>query len=176
MYNFVNLDIDFRLMRFILIIFLAGLFGFSCVKPQTKDPVPFITFKDFTNARKSEFTGQDTAVFVLGYEDGDGNLFVDNSSQGPNLIITPYFYNKTTGKFVGEIDLITKDTFRIPNSIVQPDNGYYKGKSIKGEIFIPMREFRLNDSTKILKFSCFMQDTKNNKSNVVASPAYTLNF
>ena len=163
-------------MRSILIIFLFCLAGFACVKPKTKNPVPVIEFIDFTHAQKSEYTGQDTAVLVLGYEDGDGNLFVDNTSQGPNIIFTPYVYNPVSGKFSAEIDPITQDTFRITNTIKQPDDGYYKGKSIKGQIYMPMREFRLSDNSKIIKFAGFMIDTKNNKSNVVSSPIYTLNF
>jgi hypothetical protein len=163
-------------MRLIVIIFLANLIGFSCVKPKTKNIVPSIEFKNLLHAQKSEYTGQDTAVLVLGYEDGDGDLFVDLVSQGPNLIFTPFFFNTAKGSFDIEKDPVTLDTFRITSSIKQPDDGYYKGKSIKGEIYIPLREFRLNDQAKIIKFTGFMIDTKGHKSNLVTSPVYTLNF
>lgn len=163
-------------MRYILIIFLCGLIAYSCVKSKTKDSTPVIEFKDFMHAQKSEATGRDTAVFALGYEDGDGDIFLDNSDQGPNVIFTPYFYDTATGKFYTEMDIITKDTFRLPSKVLQPDNGYYKGKSIKGEIFIPLREYRISDNQKILKFKGFVIDVKGHKSNVVSSPVYTLNF
>jgi len=163
-------------MRFILLIFLIGLLGFSCVKPRTKNPVPVIEYKEMYHMQKSELTGQDTAVMVIGYEDGDGDIFVDNTSQGPNLIFIPFFYNPATDKFEIERDPITLDTFRITNTIKQPDNGYYKGKSIKGEIYIPLREYRLNDQKKIIKFTGFVSDVKGHKSNIVASPVYTLNY
>ena len=164
------------MMRYILIIFLSGLIAYSCVKAKTKDPVPVIEFKDFQHAQKSEFTGQDTALLALGYEDGDGDIFLDNTSQGPNVIFIPFFYNTTTAKFDIAKDPITKDTFRISNTIVQPDGGYYKGKSIKGDIYIPLREYRLSDAQKILKFTGFVIDAKGHRSNSVASPVYTLNF
>lgn len=163
-------------MRLILIILSTMLIGFSCVKPKTKNIVPAIEYKNLLHAQKSEFTGRDTAVLMLGYEDGDGDLFVDVVTQGPNLIFTPYFYNTAKGKFDTEIDPVTSDTFRITASIKQPDDGYYKGKSIKGDIYLPLREFRLNDQSKIIKFTGFMVDTKGHKSNIVTSPVYTLNF
>ena len=163
-------------MRFILIIFLSTLIGFSCVKPKTKDPTPIIEFRELYHVQKSEFTGQDTAVMLLGYEDGDGDIFLDNSAQGPNVSFIPFFYNATTGKFDIEIDIQTNDTFRINSFILQPDNGYYKGKSIKGEIFIPMSQFRPNDQVKMIKFTGYVIDVKGHKSNIVASPVYTLNF
>ncbi|PBQ33247.1 hypothetical protein CNR22_16185 [Sphingobacteriaceae bacterium] len=141
-----------------------------------QDPVPVIEYKDLLHAQKSEFTGRDTAVLSLGYEDGDGDIFMDNNTQGPNVIFIPFFYNTATGKFDVDKDPITQDTFRITNTIVQPDNGYYKGKSIKGEIFIPLREFRINDAQKIIKFTGFVIDLKGHRSNSVASPVYTLNF
>lgn len=163
-------------MRFIIGIFLVVVIGFSCVKPKTKDPVPVISYKEMYYMKKSEFTGQDTAVMVLEYEDGDGDIFVDSYSQGPTVIFIPFFYNTTSSKFEIAMDPITKDTFRITNTIKQPEGGYYKGKSIKGEIFIPLREYRPDDSKKILKFTGFITDAKGHKSNVVASPIYTLNY
>jgi hypothetical protein len=163
-------------MRFITAIFFILLAGFACVKPKTKNPVPVIEYKGMYHMQKSEFTGQDTAVMLLGYEDGDGDLFVDNMSQGPTLLFIPFFYNSVTDKFEVEFDPITQDTFRITNTIKQPDKGYYKGKSIKGEIYIPLREYRPNDQRKVLKFTGFVIDTRGNRSNIVSSPVYTLNY
>lgn len=163
-------------MRFILIIFLTALIGFACVKAKTKNPIPVIGYEELSHLQKSEFTGQDTALLSLSYEDGDGDIFTDNSSQGPNVIFIPFYYNTGTGKFDIAKDPITNDTFRITNTIVQPDNGYYKGKSIKGEISIPLREYRLSDSQKIFKFTGFVIDLKGHRSNIVASPVYTVNF
>ena len=158
-------------MRFILIIFFLSLFGFACVKPKTKDPKPVIGFVDVTNLGKvSSVTGgtRDTAVVVISYEDGDGDIFVDNSENDPNLVLTSLYYNADSSKFLVAIPESKK--------IKQPDNGYYKGKSIKGEIFLPLSQYRISDDIKIIKFEIFMVDMKKNKSNVVTSPTYTLNF
>jgi hypothetical protein len=161
-------------MRFIL-IFLAALFTGSCVKQQTKDPVPHVEFVDFANAGKSTFTNGDTATIILSYEDGDGDLFVENFSDGANLQITSYYFDELSGTFRAFYDLSIQDTVRYSNTIKQPDS-YYRNKYISGEIFIPMEQFRENDDIKVIRFTGFMIDRKKNKSNVFSSPVYTLNF
>ncbi|WP_317896586.1 hypothetical protein [Aurantibacillus circumpalustris] len=162
--------------RFITIIFLIGLFSFSCVKPKTENPVPVIEFEDLLHLQKSEFTGSDTAVMSLKYEDGDGDIFLDDNSNGPNVIFTPFFFNTATKKFDFTKDPITLDTLRITAFVKQPDDGYYKGKSIKGNIYVPMRQYRTGDSIKIIYLRGLVIDSKGNKSNTVTSPTYTLNF
>jgi hypothetical protein len=163
-------------MRYIGIIFLAFAALVACVKKNTTNPVPVIEFQDFTNAGKSPGTKSDTAVMVIGYEDGDGDLFVNSSSDDLNIIFTPYSYKKDKNAFTADYDLLIHDTFRIVNKIKQPDDGYYTGKSIKGVIYMPLREFRISDNVKQVKFVGFMIDMKKHKSNVVTSPVYTLNF
>src|SRR3954468_17228613 len=158
-----------------LILFSAFIFG-SCVKQQSKNPVPHIEFLDFEGAGKSKFTNSDTATVVLSYDDGDGDLFVDNFADGSNLVLTTYGYDDVTKKFVASYNLTINDTVRYTNTIKQPDNGYYKGKSIRGEIYVPLSEFRESDDVKVVKFTVFMVDKKNNKSNLAASPVYSLNF
>jgi hypothetical protein len=154
-------------MRFIVLIFLAVLFFAACVKPTSTNPVPRLEYKEAINFGLTK-TGNDTVDVVIGYEDGDGNLFVDNNSQGPNLIFSTRYYNADSAKFVLDKNF--------SNKVKQPDNGYYKGKAIKGEILLPMTEFRSSQSRKIVKFDIFMIDLSGNKTNVVTSPAYTLTF
>jgi hypothetical protein len=162
-------------MRLILTLFTALSF-ITCVKQPSKNPIPQVEFDDFAGAGKSRTTNSDTATMILSYEDGDGDLFVDNFSEGPNLIFTTYEYDKPTGSFVAPFNLEIQDTVRYTNTIKQPDNGYYKGKAIRGQIFVPLTEFRQNDDVKILKFSGFLLDKKGNKSNMFTSPVFTLNF
>jgi hypothetical protein len=158
-------------MKYFLIIISAFLFFWKCVKPASKDPIPSLDYKSVNNLGKvpGSVPPRDTAVLVLGYEDGDGDLFRNSSADGPNLIYTTYYYDADQDKFL--ID-------GSPNSatVRQPDNGYYKGKSIQGEIYIPLSQFRSGDDKKILKFEAFMIDMKDNKTNVVTSPVFTLNF
>jgi hypothetical protein len=161
-------------MRFLGLILTTLLIGFSCVKPQSKDPVPSGEFKDFVAFQNS--LGNDTAILTVSYEDGDGDLFVTNKTEGPNVVFVPYFYNETTQKFTTFKNLVTQDTQRINRSVLQPADGYYKGRSIKGDIIIPLSQFRPNNQAKIMMFKGYLKDTKGNKSNTITSPIYTINF
>lgn len=154
-------------MRYLSIIFII-CFLLSCVKPKTESPVPLINYLDFTKSGKFGQNGQDTAVLVFGFEDGDGDLFRDNKSDDPNIVFTPYYFYPDSGKFIKGA--------AFAYVLVQPSEGYYKDKSIKGEIMVPLSQFRPNDLIKNIKFEFFMMDMKNNKSNVVITPTITLNF
>jgi hypothetical protein len=157
-------------MRFLIAIFLvSGIFA-SCVKKTSKDPVPQIEFLSAGDMYLTK-SGNDTAIFVIHYEDGDGDLFVDNNDQGQNLFITTYYFSRDSNKF-----LIDNNGKPFGNTIKQPDNGYYKGKPITGEITIPTKEFRSGPSRKIIKFAVQMIDLKKHESNISISPVYTLNF
>ena len=112
---------------------------------------------------------RDTAVLVLRYSDGDGDLFRNSNSDGPNLIYATYAFNADSNKFLLNGGLN-------PATITQPANGYYKGKAIHGDIFVPMGQFRSSDKIKVIRFEAFMVDMKNNKSNLVTSPVFTLSF
>jgi hypothetical protein len=160
-------------MRYLTIIFLVCFAAYACKKRPTKNPIPVLEFKNFEAFHINE---GDSAVLTIGYEDGDGDIFTENSATAPNLFITPYFYDETTNKFQGMIDPITNDTFMISYKVRQPDNGYYRGKSIKGDVIVPMKQFRLDDEQKILKYTVYMVDMAGNTSNQVTSNTYTLNF
>jgi hypothetical protein len=157
-------------MRFIFYI-LVSLFVFGCVKKQSKDPFPVIEYKGFTASSNGV---KDTAVLVLGYEDGDGDIFRDNTSDGPNIVSTIYIYNSTLNQFFADTNIITHDTTRYIQTITQPGDGY-KGKQVKGDIFWPMREFRPYPSAKIFYYKIFMIDMKDHKSNVLKTPTFTVN-
>lgn len=137
-------------MRFLIIISIF-VFGFSCVKPKTTDPVPVISFKQVqgdanevgganvvwstnkTVSKKqytSKATQSDTALLVIGFEDGDGDLFRDSRSDNANLVYTVYAYDAATQQF-------TVNGNPNPATVVQPADGYYKGKSVQGEIGLP---------------------------------------
>lgn len=156
-------------------LFIAALFlGFAwaCVKPASKNPVPTAEFIDFWAAKRA---AGDTATMVIGYEDGDGDLFVSSNTEGPTLVFTPYYFNAQTNSLRPYV-FPGGDTFLISQNVSQPADGYYKGRSIKGTITLPMTEFRPDNSYKILQFKGYLLDTKGHKSNVVTSPVYTLTF
>jgi len=154
-------------MRFVLIIFTLAVILGACAKPTSTEPVPYLEYVSAKDMKKTA-AGNDTALVTFYYEDGDGNLFVDDYSQGPNLIMTTHYFNLDSNKY-----LVDKN---FSNTIKQPDNGYYKGKAVKGNVILPLKEFRSNDTRRIIYFDIFMVDLKGNKSNVVSSPVYTLNF
>lgn len=159
-----------------LILFVTALvFCFACVKPKTKNPVPVISFEEMSSVGKSAGTLRDTAVFKIHFEDGDGDLFVDNSTQGPTVVLTPFYIDPALKTLTVQMDPYTHDTLRISYNIQQPDNGYYKGKSVSGDILIPLNEFRPNDSVKVVKFRGFVEDVKGHKSNVITTPQITVN-
>jgi hypothetical protein len=163
--------------RLLLFFLPAALTLASCAKRVSKDPVPRVEFLDFTSVGISKFTNGDTAVMILGYEDGDGDLFVDSNSEDHNLVFTTYRFDEVSNRFVAELTTYPPfDTARYVTKIKQPDNGYYKGKSIRGEIHIPLSEYRQNKNTKVFKFVGFMVDQAKHKSEVFSSPVYTVTF
>src|SRR3954471_13204554 len=97
-------------MKYSFFILLSALIFGSCVKQASKNPVPHIEFLNLKDPGKSKFTNSDTATVVLSYEDGDGDLFVDNFSDGSNLVLTTYGFDKATGKFTPSFNLTINDT------------------------------------------------------------------
>ena len=159
-------------MRVITIIFFFGVVCFSCVKKQTKNPIPSLTYESFISSKTN---GIDNGSLVIGYADGDGDIFRDKTTNIPNLIIKFYYYNNGTHQFTGFYDTNVSDTFNIAKIITQPGDGF-KGKSIQGDITIPMAEFRPADSIKIFKYKIFAIDEAGHNSNIVTTPQFTINY
>ncbi len=143
------------------------------MKKQSNDPNPVIEYIDFKAWKDN---GSDTAVMVLGYQDGDGNIFRENNLKGPNLIGTFYYLNSATQKFTAIKDIITNDTARITQTVLQPKDASYKGKAVKGQMYIPWNPFRSGDSVKVFKYTLFVVDDAGNKSNVITTPVFTIDF
>lgn len=161
-------------MRIFAVIIPLLFIAFSCVKRPSTSPEPTIEYVDFKASKGSN--GNDTAVMTIGYEDGDGDLFMPTVSDGPNVVGTFYYYNSGSKQFVGIKDPITKDTARITQTVAQPEETNYKGKPIKGQIFLPWDPFRSGDSVKIFKYTLYMVDQAGHKSNIITTPTYTINF
>ncbi|MBK9283832.1 MAG: hypothetical protein IPM51_05870 [Sphingobacteriaceae bacterium] len=162
------------MFRIVIIIFSVIVVFSSCVKKPSKSPIPTLEFNDF-QAWKVR-TNIDTAVLILNYEDGDGDIFLDIATQGPNVIGTFYYLNSATGKFTAIKDNITNDTARITQTIIQPKDASYKNKSIRGEIYLPMSPFRSGDSVKTFKYTFFVTDVAGNKSNTITTPELKVTF
>jgi hypothetical protein len=162
-------------MKRVLVPIIIFIFVLSaCVKKASESPIPTLEYYNFVAWKVRVKT--DTAVMVLKYEDGNGDIFLANNTQGPNVIGTFYYKNSATGKFTAIKDQITNDTARITQTIIQPKDASYKGKSIRGEIYLPMSPFRSGDSVKVFKYTFFVIDEAGNKSNLVTTPELTVSF
>ncbi len=153
-----------------IIFFAFVLVISSCVKKQTTNPIPVISFKEFTPYKK----GFD-AYLVLGFEDGDGDLLISKESTQNSLFIQ-YLYKDANGQFVNILEPNptnpTKlDTFAF-NYIVKRDaEDKYNGKSIKGDILIDLRGY-VRPGDKNFKYKISLRDEKGNKSNIVETPEF----
>ncbi|MBL7931589.1 MAG: hypothetical protein JNL60_06800 [Bacteroidia bacterium] len=166
----------------ILFIFLICLSaGFSCVKPALKEEIPVAEYKDFEVFNTSD--GEGDAILTIGYEDGDGDLFIkDVQNEGPNVVFSIYIYDETTKKFkvfikpntIPGVNIV--DSSFISVSVKEPADGYYKGKSIKGDIKLPLNQFRPNPEAKIFYYRGYLMDTDWNMSNIVTTPTFTVDF
>lgn len=152
-------------MRYLLVIFCFTGLVTSCVKKTPEDPIPVIEFKDFQAWKNGN---RDTAIMTLSYNDYDGDLFRNTTNDGPNTVLKTFIFNTDSNKFIKDQTL--------SYAITQPGDDFYKGKSIKGDIIIPMSQFRPNNQVKLMKFEVFMVDMSENKSNIVATPQFSLTF
>jgi len=162
--NFVNLDIDSRMRSNILFIILVGLFAFSCIKKTLTNPIPEIEFVDFKWLNNIQ---TDSAILTLSYNDYDGDLFAYGTNSKDNIVVKTLAFNLDSNKFIIDNSFSYK--------INQPADGYYKDKSIQGNIYIPLGEFRSKEvkaAKQKIKLEVFMIDMKANKSNVVSTPEY----
>lgn len=163
------------MLRILSILFISLAIGISCAKPTSKNEIPYAEYKNFDAYKKTN--GSDTAFLTISYEDGDGDLFVsDVTTEGPNVVFSQYIYNETTKKFQVFKNPFTNDTTPVFASVKQPADGYYKGKPTKGDITLPLGQFRPNDQTKIFYYRGYLMDTDGNQSNIVTTPTFSLNF
>lgn len=161
-------------MRHLFFISFLALYLSACVKRPSTSPEPTLEYKDFFAFRVRG--NSDSAIAVLKYEDGDGDLFMDNTTDGPNLIGTFYYLDRFTGTFKAVYNPVIKDTLRFTQTVLQPKDASYKGKSIQGEIYIPVRDFRTGDSVKTFKYTFFMKDMQGHFTNTVTTGSITVDF
>ncbi len=165
-------------MRILTLILFFVYIAFSCVKKPTTSPIPNIEFKDFKYTTKpTRPYPSDVGYIVIGYEDGDGDIFRNNDHALANLIIISYHKDSISGNFYQDstrpAPTEPKIAISYATTVYQPGAGY-KGKSVKGEIIIPYDQFRLNRAIKVIKHVIYVVDEAGNKSNVITSPIYTL--
>jgi hypothetical protein len=162
-------------MRQLVLISFTSLFVFACVKKPSTSPVPTLEFKD---NRYIKVNGSDSGYLYFSYEDGDGDIFRDKDHAVPNLVITNYYKDSITGKFLIDSIYTGQNLPRVASfatTIYQPGDGY-KGKSVRGNITVPYNEFRSGPWIKTFYHTAFIEDEAGNKSNLAYSQTVTVNF
>jgi hypothetical protein len=153
----------------ILIIASLAVGFLSCMKPKEFPPEPQIEFVAMERIRP------DSAHFIFTFQDGDGDLGLDDSDIYPPFDEdSPYYHNCIINYYElqnGTWVLINPDdpfAYRFPRIPVQ---GRYK--AVQGEILIrfEFRYFDVNSPFDTIKYSCFIYDRAHNKSNIIETPA-----
>ena len=144
----------YKISSFITIVFLALMA--SCKKDQTViSAVPEITFLTVAPTTVIEF--QDSLVFTISYNDGDGDLG-ENSADVKNLFLTDNRIGITY-------------TYRIRQ--LAPDGANI---AIQGNLNTVLKNIAVTDSSaqQQATFSIYVVDRAGNKSNTVNSPVITI--
>lgn len=153
----------------------------SCLKREEFPPQPVIEYTDFIKY------GNDSAVFIFQFTDGDGDIGLDERDTLGNFAPSqPYYYNfimtfyykDATGTFqpFDAIDSTPaimdtlKNGYRIPNITPEGQNKVLDGE-IRVKLLGPYIPPQVDD--KNFKFDAFIYDRSLNKSNVISTPELT---
>lgn len=144
--------------------------GWGCVKKQSADPIPVISFKSFVPYERSV-----NAYLTIGFEDGDGDLLMSKDNTQNSLFIQ-YLYKSTNGTFLPVLTPNAgnpnKNDTLFFNYIVKRDaEDKYAGKAIKGDILIDLRGY-VRQGDKTFKYKISLRDQKGNKSNEIETPEF----
>ena len=144
-------------MNFRAVIFILGIASLllSCVKRDSTDPIPIITYGDFSAQ------DENIAYLTINYEDGDGDIFAEEGTKDANFFAWFYFKD-TNGEFKPALWPLT-----IPNP-PKPDTTIYnerplsytvirpselsKNQPIKGQITITLVGWRSDVKYKNFKY------------------------
>jgi len=189
----------FRILSAIALLGLGWAGTSSCLKAPDFPVEPTITFKQLNStyvppSPTSSISG-DTVEFVIGFQDGDGDLGLDaddasvapynsptgghnNRSKGNNFFIQPYKLNKSTGLF--ELFYTPNGGYAGENDSRYPRleaNKDAKPAPLKGTLRYKLR-LRLNRTDyaigDVLKFDISIMDRAFHQSNTVTTTAVTL--
>jgi len=159
--------------RFVYILASILLMVYSCVKRDTKNPVPKISFHSFDAINENE------AFLTISYSDGDGDIFVEKGTKEPNFFAW-FYYKNENGEFVPFLERVSPiDTamMSIPKiATLERPSELSKNQPIKGQIRIHMITWRGDSKIKNFKYKMYMVDQKGNQSEEVMTPEIVVNF
>lgn len=170
-----------KIQLFLIILLITG-FG-SCKKVKKFDDIPRIEYTSFTSIYNPDLEIYDRGVLQFYFEDGDGDIGLDNNDILPpfnpdskyyyNLIIT--YFEMQNGElkevpilwFNPETELYDTLTLsaRIPNLTPQGVN-----KAISGEIQDTLFIYNFNSTYDTIKFEAYIIDRALNESNTISTP------
>lgn len=157
--------------KYLLIFSVVAFVAYACVKKTTYPTTPEIEYADFI-----PYVG-DSADLKLNFTDGDGDIGVNENDSTRNFWYTYYYLDTITNKYraYSMVNLNTGnvDTLRLGYIIKAPSDSY-KGKPISGEISVRLQKFRHIKQIKNVKYVFYLFDEAGNKSNVVTTPAITV--
>lgn len=145
-------------------LFISALIGitlFSCkeeepVVNEPISPIPYIEIVSVSPTVVTEY--QDSIVFTLFYQDGDGDLgFADPDS---------------TSLFLVDTRIFTVEDFYVP--LLAPEGS---GITIQGELLVTLDRTILVDEasdSETTQFQVFIRDRSGNYSNIDLSPEITV--
>lgn len=141
-----------------------GFFFFACKKEKDFSIIPEIESRDFY------LTSDSSALWVVGFTDGDGNIGIKSDEVGdPNF---PYqVYTIENGQASLIEDTVNRG-FRVP-----PIDGVETENGIEGELQLSFTGLDLFKAFGIdsLYFSAYLIDRDGNQSNTLNTPILSLN-
>jgi hypothetical protein len=173
-----------HLSNIILFVLIASILGFgACKKVKQFSEIPRIEYLDFVKVYNQDLGIYDRGVLKFTFEDGDGDIGLNNSDTFPpyntsskyyyNLIITYFelqdgvltevpilWFNPQTEQY----DTLTLSA-RIPNLTPRGSN-----KAINGEIFDTLFIYNFNSTYDTIKFEAFIIDRALHESNTISTP------
>lgn len=157
-----------------LLIVSAIVFFYACVKTSDFSTTPLITYKEFKTF------GKDSAYFYYKFQDGDGDIGLDNGDTNSpfdskskyyyNLIMT-YYFKETDGSFHTYFNSapLVNDTqrfeYRILNITPKGQN-----KVVDGEMRVVMYAPFFITGHKSVKYSAYIYDRALHQSNTILTP------
>ncbi|MBL4708321.1 MAG: hypothetical protein JKY48_07790 [Flavobacteriales bacterium] len=137
----------------------------ACRDDDEFSEVPELFFRDFQK------TTSTTAVWSLGFTDGDGDIGVRNDDDRDNFIVTIHRIDNGVESIIP--DSIVDSDYRIPVvKNIPTSNG------IEGEFKFTLETLSYKlfpEPVDSMYISGFVRDRANNESNVVRTPVFTAN-
>ncbi len=164
----LNFKLQYMNSKFKYLFLLAALLFIynACVKKKTYSQNPEIEYKTFTPYL---YPNGDSAIMVIGFADGNGDIGKDVGDTTLNLFMTYYYKDSITQKYMAYYDPFFSDTVRNGYTIRKP-NDSYNGKPISGEVSVRINKYRHSKKIKDLKYIIYMFDNAGNKSNILSTP------